>query len=321
MDIYDDNIVEFIKHLRSNPYINERQIDENISAFNFSRKAFQEDIWDGMTEKARGLFIDINNKYIVARGYDKFFAINERPETSADVVYYNLEYPVESFRKENGYLGLVSYDHAKGKLFIATKGSTSGEHAEYLRKMINNLDNKGYAFLYNYVFLNDVTLVFEVIDSEFDPHIVYYNEPKLVLLDIIYNEIDFRYLKNYDALCGIAKSIGCDVKKREFIAYDCFQLKNHILDIFFLENSEGAVIRDSNGFMFKFKTYKYLMLKEMRCAMQRIKKHGIDNKYKSVVNRFAEYKYLYEPLRAYVLNCMTFDKEPNILEFRGMFGI
>lgn len=61
--------------------IQEKQVAENIYSYNFSRKAFEKAAWDTVNVKARGLFINKKTKEIVNRSYNKFFNINERPET------------------------------------------------------------------------------------------------------------------------------------------------------------------------------------------------------------------------------------------------
>ena len=58
----------------------------NISSLNFTSKAFNDRVWDEQTTKARGLYIDTFKGRIAARAYDKFFNINERPETKFDML-------------------------------------------------------------------------------------------------------------------------------------------------------------------------------------------------------------------------------------------
>lgn len=54
------------------------QLDTHISSYNFTKNAFQNGVWDEITTKARGLFINTCTFEIVARGYDKFFNIKDR---------------------------------------------------------------------------------------------------------------------------------------------------------------------------------------------------------------------------------------------------
>ena len=59
------------------------------------------------------LFIDTANGIVVARSYPKFFNVNERPETRFGMLQYKLKFPVTVYVKENGFLGMVSYNPAK----------------------------------------------------------------------------------------------------------------------------------------------------------------------------------------------------------------
>ena len=73
----------------------------NISSLNFTSKAFNDRVWDEQTTKARGLYIDTFKGRIAARAYDKFFNINERPETKFDMLQHKLQFPVTAYVKEN----------------------------------------------------------------------------------------------------------------------------------------------------------------------------------------------------------------------------
>ena len=79
-------VKDFVENVRKNysGIIKEvvQDCDPNISSFNFTKSAFYDKKWDDIVCKARGLFIDTKNWRIVARGFNKFFNINERPETN-----------------------------------------------------------------------------------------------------------------------------------------------------------------------------------------------------------------------------------------------
>lgn len=138
--------------------------------------------------KARGLYIDTEECKVFCRGYEKFFNVNEREETQMDVLQHTLKFPVACYVKENGFLGLVSWNKYTDDLFITSKSDPEGPFAEYLRSMIyekipkDKLDD-----MKIYLKEHDVTFVFECCDMKNDPHIIEYPESKLVLLDIIYN--------------------------------------------------------------------------------------------------------------------------------------
>ena len=78
--------------LRNNPLVREKHLANGISSFNFSNKCFFNQAWDDINVKARGLFVKDNN--VVARSYNKFFNIGERPETEMNSLRENLVFPV-----------------------------------------------------------------------------------------------------------------------------------------------------------------------------------------------------------------------------------
>ena len=249
------------------------QDDFNISSYNFTRKAFQNGIWDDITTKARGLFINNNTCEIVARGYDKFFNVNERPETNLDVLPNTLNYPIKAYKKENGFLGLLGFDKESDKLLYCSKSQIGGKYANYFKDIL--LSEIKEEVLYNYMKPHNVTLVFEVIDTINDPHIIKYNKNKVILLDIIENSVNFKNY-SYDRVIETAKLFGLDYKEEckilnnaaEFksflmeISADDYKWKNHFI--------EGFVFVDSSNFMFKYKCEYYKYWKFLRGQVESI---------------------------------------------------
>ena len=87
--------------LRNSSLVREKHLTNGISSFNFSNKCFFNQAWDSINVKARGLFVKDNN--VVARSYNKFFNIGERPETEMDSLRENLVFPVCAYIKSNGF--------------------------------------------------------------------------------------------------------------------------------------------------------------------------------------------------------------------------
>lgn len=102
-----ESVGDVILELRQNRYVQEKRYG-NISSFNFTKTAFYDRVWDEHTTKARGLYINVPQQKVVARAYDKFFNVNERPETKFDMLQYKLSFPAVAYVKENGFLGIVS---------------------------------------------------------------------------------------------------------------------------------------------------------------------------------------------------------------------
>lgn len=264
-----NSIGDIIIALRSNSYIQEKQFG-NISSFNFTKKAFYDKIWDEQTTKARGLFLDTVKGKVVARAYNKFFNINERPETKFDMLQYKLQFPVTAYVKENGFLGIVSYDEYNDDLFIASKSTTEGDFAQYLKDMLyNKVSAENIVNIKNYAKDNNVSFVFECVDMQHDPHIIDYPQSELFLLDIVRNNMEFSKY-DYAQVVNIANQLGITHKEKAFeIAnwQEFFDWYNDVLDADYEYNGrkiEGFVIEDSIGYMVKLKLTYYNFWKFMR---------------------------------------------------------
>lgn len=258
-----------ILSLQANKFIQEKRFG-NISSFNFTRRAFDEGIWNKQTIVARGLYINMNELSVIARGFNKFFNINERPETRFEMLQHILQFPVTCYVKENGYLGLVSYNKETDDLFITTKSDPEGDYSIWLREMVYDKMTPNAINTMKDICRNEnVTFVFECVDIKRDPHIIEYNENKLFLLDIIKNDIEFIHY-DYNQLVNIATKLELDVKTRaceltdwqEFC--DWYETVNQDDYEFEGRKIEGFVIEDIAGYMVKLKLPFYKYWKNLR---------------------------------------------------------
>lgn len=279
-----DSVGEWILELRRNKYIKEKQYGD-ISSFNFTKTAFYDKIWDEQTTKARGLYIDIPKQKIVARAYDKFFNINERPETELDKLQDKLAFPVRAYVKENGYLGIVSNNPETGKLFVTTKSNPEGSYAEWFAEALHTqLGDDTLDKINAYCKEHDVSFVFENVDMERDPHIIKYPESRVFLLDIVSNDMKFQKL-SFEEMCTVAESLKIPHKELGYEIetwQDFFDWYNRVMDEDYKYGGrriEGFVIEDSNGYMVKLKLAYYNFWKFMRSiSHEAIKKGYIDPK-------------------------------------------
>lgn len=276
---HDNNVAQAITELRSNPYIQEKTYG-NISSFNFTRKAFYDRAWDEQTVKARGLYIDTYKNKVVARSYEKFFSINERPETKLDRLQFELKFPVTAYVKENGFLGIVSYDEYNDDLLIATKSTLDSQYAQWLKEMLyQKISPENIQNIKGFVKENNVSFVFECVDMEHDPHVIDYPESKLVLLDIIKNDLEFSKYK-YDTMITIAQMFGLEHKEKAYEIsnwQDFYDWYCNVLEPDYEYHGreiEGFVIEDSKGFMTKLKLSYYNFWKFMRSVAQEAIKYG-----------------------------------------------
>ena len=278
-DVLHSSIADLVLKLRNNKYIQEKQFGQ-ISSFNYSSKAFYDKAWDEETVKARGLYIDTEKMKVVARAYDKFFNINERPETQFDMLQYKLKFPVKAYVKENGFLGIVSYDSYKDELFITTKSTPEGDYAKWFKELLTNTySSEQLDFIKSYTKSHDVSFVFECIDMKHDPHIIEYPESKVVLLDIVNNDIEFSKY-SYDDMRSIAEEHCMPYKEQAYQILSWQDFFDWYYDVlkddykYHGREIEGFVIEDDAGFMTKLKLAYYSFWKHMRSVTYETLRRG-----------------------------------------------
>ncbi|WP_334083527.1 RNA ligase, partial [Helicobacter typhlonius] len=283
------SIFALLQKLRASVLIKEREFGE-LSSFNFTKEAFFSKQWNSLTCKARGLFIDTYNFRICARSYDKFFNYKEREETCDEALKEKLTYPLNVFVKENGFLGIVSAKNAndslklESKLFITSKSDPTSPFAhimrnliaESLRKTAQDSIQEVESELYEELKTRNLSLIFEVIHPQNDPHIIAYEKPQVILLDAIYNTPDYAKLP-FAELCALGNKFGFICKEHK-ITLHCWE---EVSEFLHCENAlesnslfaqgkrkngfiEGYVLEDSAGFMFKYKGAYYRAWKDLR---------------------------------------------------------
>ena len=267
--VTSSSVADTIIALRSNRYIQEKKFG-NISSFNFTNKAFYDKVWDEQTTKARGLYLDTMKGKVAARAYDKFFNVNERPETKFDMLQYKLQFPVAAYVKENGFLGIVSYNEYEDDLFIASKSTIDSQFAQWFREMLyEKVSSENIQKMKEFIKEHNVSFVFECVDMKNDPHIIEYPNSELFLLDIVQNDMDFAKYE-YNTMVDIANQFGLTPKEKAFeIAtwQEFFDWYYDILEEDYEYNGrkiEGFVIEDSVGYMTKLKLAYYNFWKFMR---------------------------------------------------------
>jgi predicted kinase len=276
-----------LQMFQDHTHIDVKKLPNDIAAVNFTKKAFEKGVWDELTIKARGLFVDINKELkegeinVIARGYHKFFNVGEKHGFSTRDIR-ELAYPLFAYEKANGYLGLLSVDNRdpnNPQWFISSKSTTEGEFAKVFSDLINPELNDS---LKSQMIKDNITLVFEVIEPTFDPHIEEYSNPELVLLDAIKNNINFEKLP-YDSLADYVKLFNgnntfATIRKKHILRvcenfndYWNF-LKGKEVPLLSNDGCEGYVFEDSTQpqNMFKVKTDWYSFWKYMRTIKIRI---------------------------------------------------
>lgn len=270
-----------VEAMRAHPGVNERASTTmpHIASFNFARDVFERGEWDAVSLKARGLFFNTETHEIVARAYEKFFNLGERPETRLDALCRTLHFPLHGYRKENGYLGLIGYDAASGDLFYSSKGTPDSPFAAWLREIHAETTTPGQReALRRWLGDMEGCLAVEVIDPEHDPHMIDYPTRGLVLLDVFRRSSEVERLP-FERLEAFAKRFGFTPKQRDIAFSDAAQLRGWFAHVHGrLDHrmrgamTEGLVVEDRDGAMFKIKFPAYAFWKSMRSGKDRLRR-------------------------------------------------
>lgn len=291
---------EIIEEMNNSSLIKVKELPNGLKSYNFSREVFFGDKFNSLNVKARGLFFYENGE-VACRAYDKFFNVYfektdndeaDYQDTYIDNIKNKIKFPVVVYKKENGYLGMLSWNKVSNDWLIATKSTTEGDYAQWFREILqktNWLNDK----VKKYIQDNNVTLIFECVDPFRDPHIITYYQEKVFLLDIVKNDLtstfnnsatnlqlvldwgfhandykelvavfrDWEHLRNF-----LQSQDGTSLSNWESL--EDYETQNFIFSHYINTQVEGFVVKDSNGYMFKFKTGFYRFWKSLRPAMQ-----------------------------------------------------
>lgn len=284
---------------------------------------------------ARGLFItdDAQNPQIAARGYDKFFNVNEMPFTKWDSIKKNTVGPYTVTLKSNGCIIFIS-GLEDGTLVVCSKHSTGPRddvdrnHAEfgrnYLLDLLNQRNVNVREFAKDLYDLN-VTLVAEYCDDSFEEHILEYTGDKagLYLHGVNLNHPQF-FSWPMDKVSSFAQRYG--FKPTTYFNIQDINSLRSFLDKCSQEGTykgmevEGFVIRthiDGTGedFFFKFKFEEpYLMYRQWR----EVTKQYISTK--SIVLKFKKHKFITNKYLDFIIPVL--DNDPKLCEqYMKGFGI
>jgi len=302
-----------------------------IESFNIQESAFKKR--NIIPFLARGIFINPEDNSVIVRGYDKFFNIGETEDTLWKNIEENTVGPFELTLKENGCIIFVSV--YEDDLFVTSKHSFTSINNDG-NLVPNNYSDLGEKWLDKYIkdkreqlkkFIkeNNVTLVFELIDNDFEEHVLEYSkqEDGLYLHGINENTVEFKtwpsekvneVAKEFN-LMPVKYQIYSDIHELKKFADSCNGYYNN-------KAIEGWVIRckkqDGDTFFFKYKYEEpYLLYREWR----EVTKAYIDHK--PVKCKYLKtYGYMEWIKQKYQTNKELFDgikKKKGIIKLRKMY--
>ena len=273
---------EEMNELRNHKLIKEKTSESypHISSFNFTRDAFFNNEWDELNIKARGLFINNKTNKIIARGDEKFFNLGEREETSLKNVSQNFTFPAVAYVKENGFYALASYDEYTDTIFYTSKSTPDSPFAKRFKEILDEKLGNDYDAFKMFLRDNECSCMFEVNDPIEDPHMIKYNDPHIVLLNVHRLTINTEKA-DYEKIKEVADTFNFPYKKVALKFENGTQLngwyKSFIRDEkpFVMGNGqkgfvEGVVIEGAKGEQVKIKFNFYAFWKKMRSIKDRV---------------------------------------------------
>lgn len=219
-----------------------------LCIYDYTWKTSIDKLWNSFTTKCRGLILD-NHGNIIARPFDKFFNLDQCPETR--LINLPAEIP-EIMDKLDGSMIIAFYDTYKSRWRTITRGSWESPQAQWAEKWINaqNLPP------------SDLTYMFE-LTAPWNRLVVLYREEKMTLLCIRRRE--------GEELSRIEQEKIAAEHNWSIVRCWTGPITNLKMDGKF-NNEEGFVVRYSNGFRVKMKYDSYCSLhKTMTC----LSIHGI----------------------------------------------
>lgn len=256
----------FTEKMLNSPYVIVKpKEDHNLISLNFSRKAFQKNIWNAETIHARGLFVDATTGDVKMRSYNKFFYIDTDPTGD------HLQFPTVAYKKYNGFLGIMSV--IDGDIVLASKSTTQGPFKELFQEIWNTLDPDDVRTLKDISEQNNCSFVFEVCHVA-DKHIIDFNENHLYLLDAIPNTyatngitVDTQFSQAIlQQVTPVSEALS--LKEQLCVFSDRAQLDAYVDARRNDHTLEGMVLVDDHGYMCKEKFLYYVKIKQLRGFLQ-----------------------------------------------------
>lgn len=209
-----------------------------------------DNLWNTFNRMCRGLILDMDNKRVLAWPFDKFFNLDQMPETK----YENLEAlgKFSTSEKLDGSMIIMFKDPNSGMLLFTTKGSLESEHGCYA----NNFSLPKQFWINAERYTSRGTLVFELISRRFQIVVDYKKKGyKEGLYLIGYRDHISGKLSSFDEVNKIAEMLGVPTfKQYQFSSLD--SLLTTAKDLPVLE--EGFVLRFRDDLMVKVKGSAYL---------------------------------------------------------------
>ncbi len=195
----------------------------------------------------RGLIVDMKNQVILSYPFNKFFNLGQSPETNYEVLKDKKDFEVSE--KLDGSMLILFKNSSDNQYYFTTKGSFDSDHGKFATSIMPEI-------LKQDRWVNDYTLMFELISSEFRIVIDYKAKGyKQGIYLIGARDKRSNRLLTYAEVAAIAAELGFPcMKTYQFESLDQLVEKTKDLPM----SEEGFVLRYPDGLMVKVKGAAYL---------------------------------------------------------------
>jgi len=130
----------------------------NVVMLHYQNECQYDNNWSTFSRMSRGLIVDLKNQKILAYPFEKFFNLDQMPETKYDVL--NNLGPFEVSEKLDGSMLTLFQDPNTKHFHLTTKGSFDSKHGLYATSLLP-------IQLKSEIFVKEFTMMFELIDPKF----------------------------------------------------------------------------------------------------------------------------------------------------------
>ena len=247
--------------------------DGFYTIFNYKADCEFNNRWNSVNRWCRGIIFDLNET-LIALPFQKFFNLNQKPETQLEKVLKWGD-PVRVSEKMDSSMGTIFWDPNERKMKVATRGSFDSEQASWATQWINREENyiskKEFTTFQKHIReLKKKTLLVEIIYSKNRIVVDYGDYEGLTVLAYMDWETekplyDFSQIpKTWRVAKSYSHSLSKLIDLRQKISY----------------NEEGWVLTYSNGKMIKIKGEEYLKIHKLKYELtdRRILEHCRESK-------------------------------------------
>jgi RNA ligase len=220
--------------------------NEDLAIYKYTDKCTYEKHWNEYTRQARGLILEKKTGKIVAQTFNKFFNLNEMPETTLT----NLpQEPYQVFDKVDGSLGIIYFYNNKWN--VATCGSLNSDQAQ---RATSWLDTK---YPTTEILEPGITYLAEIIYPENKIVVDYKDFEGFIFLAAF--ELKTRGEMSYAYVEDVAQRLGAKVA----IEYNYTIAEMTRLQKTIPKDQEGFIVRFKSGLRVKIKGEEYMKIARM----------------------------------------------------------